>query len=285
MSKSICITGANGFVGRHMVKYFTEKGNAIIEIDKTNNIDMLDDQLIAKIRRFDILIHLAANTYVPDSYENPVKFFKYNYLLTLAALELCRKFQAHFIFFSSYIYGKPRYIPIDENHPIDGFNPYAHSKIICEELCQAYNRHFQIPLTIVRPFNIYGPGQDERFLISKIIKMAKEEGDVLLDDPFPRRDYIYIEDVLTFTDLLIQNCGHSFFDLFNLGTGKDYSVQEIISMISEEMHFSYNFTNKIRTNEINLTKCDVSKAKNILNWEPKISMKQGLKEIINASKE
>ena len=85
-------------------------------------------------------------------------------------LELARQWKVPFIFASSYVYGPPDYLPIDEKHPVKAVNPYMASKALCEDLCKSYARSFDIPVTIIRPFNIYGPGQPDHFLIPKIVK-------------------------------------------------------------------------------------------------------------------
>jgi nucleoside-diphosphate-sugar epimerase len=280
MIRSVCITGAGGFLGSRLCGHFSRLGVEVEPVDIRNHSDLLDERVSSRIRPVDCIVHLAANTYVPDSHAHPEKFLRVNYLLTLSALELCRRSGARFIYFSSYVYGRPRYLPVDENHPVDGFNPYACSKLIGEELCRAYQRHFNVRLSIVRPFNIYGPGQDDRFLIPKIVKMARE-GNVLLENPDPRRDFLHVDDVMTFMEKLVGYGDGPDADVFNLGSGIDYSVDEIARMVQDELHFTLNYEHRTRPEEILLTRCDISKAGRILRWNPTVTMKDGLRRLIH----
>ena len=192
----IVITGSSGFIGTRLVPRLKQAGHDVVSIDIRDGIDITNWDQIQGIASFDLLIHLAALTFVPDSYLNPRKMYLLNVLGTLNMLQLCHKNKAKMIFTSSYVYGVPKYMPIDEEHPIVAFNPYSQSKLIGEQLCSAYNRDFGIPIIIFRPFNLYGLGQNENFLISLIIKQLKEKREVLLKDPRPKRDFIHVDDVV-----------------------------------------------------------------------------------------
>ena len=127
----IAVAGSEGFVGKHVCKQLDAAGHEIVSIDVANGIDLCDAGIIEQIPPIDVFIHLANLVYVPASYINPERFYRVNYLTTLNALEVCRKFHARLVYISSYIYGPPRYLPVDENHPINPFNPYAQTKVIC----------------------------------------------------------------------------------------------------------------------------------------------------------
>ena len=159
----ILITGFSGFIGKYLIELLKQTTHELILLDISNGFDICDWEQIKHFVGLDAIIHLANLSFVPASYEQPKKFYESNYLSTLNMLELCRINHAKMIFFSSYVYGHPQYQPIDENHPIQAFNPYAQTKVICESLCEGYNRDFHIPVTIFRPFNIYGKGQNPDF--------------------------------------------------------------------------------------------------------------------------
>ena len=200
---------------------------------------------------------------------------------TLNMLELCRKNKARLIFTSSYVYGNPSYLPIDEKHPIKAFNPYAQSKIIGENLCEIYSNNFDISVVVLRLFNVYGKGQSENFLIPSIIKQIKSEK-IVLNDLNPKRDYIYIDDLLDVYFKLI-NKEFSGFKLFNIGSGESVSIKKIISTIELKINKKFDIISldKIRKNEIKETKADISKISKYINWQPKISFKDGLHKILN----
>jgi UDP-glucose 4-epimerase len=271
------VTGSSGFVGSHLIAKLAKADIETIEIDLAKGRDITDWKQLEDIEGFDLMIHLAGRSYVPDSYEEPGEFYHTNIVGTLNALELCRKTGARMIFISSYVYGVPEYLPIDEKHPTVAFNPYAQTKLIGEELCQAYNRDFGLSSIVIRPFNIYGKGQGGHFLIPTIISQARS-GAISLNDLRPRRDYIHIDDV---TDLLIKAMDYdkSGFEIFNAGSGESYSVEEIARMVAGELGGNIPIESKgnERKCEVPDTIADISKAKDLLDWEPRIKFEDGLK--------
>jgi UDP-glucose 4-epimerase len=194
----IAISGSEGFIGQALKSKLSLNINTeLICIDIKNGDDLSYKKILDRIKEFDVFVHLAALSFVPDSYTKPHTFFDINFNTTLNALELCRKYKAKMIFLSSYVYGKPHYLPIDEKHPINAFNPYAQTKIIGEKLCESYNKDFNVPCFILRPFNIYGPRQNSLFLLPSILEQIKAgQKKILLNDPTPRRDFVNIYDVI-----------------------------------------------------------------------------------------
>ena len=277
---TITVTGSSGFVGQSLVKRLHEKGYQVTELDFAKGVDLTDWNQVKSITGMNCLIHLAGKTFVPDSYENPGDFFRTNILCLINALELCRLHKAKMVFASSYVYGIPAYLPIDEAHPVSAFNPYAATKLIGEQICRDYHKHFGIRIVILRPFNIYGPGQDKRFLIPSIIAQA-EKGRITLRDPVPKRDFVYIDDV---TDAYMHTLLYdgSEFQTFNIASGLSYSVRQICDLVTRlydkpiEVHFSC----EKRPNEINDIIGDYNKAKELLSWEPTSDITKGLKRIV-----
>ena len=275
----IAVTGSEGFVGKKLVENLKQENHQVIEIDLSKGIDITKTTDCETIPYFDTMIHLAAKSFVPDSYITPIDFYFTNTVGTLNMLELCRKYNARFIFTSSYVYGIPIYLPIDENHPLMAFNPYSDSKIMGEELCRSYQKFFNVNSIIVRPFNIYGNLQHDNFLISSIIKQA-QSGTINLQDSRPRRDYIYIDDIILAYIKIVNNLDLKF-ETFNLGSGISYSVKQVTDIINS-LHsgkLKINFSEKQRPNEVLDTVADISNAKRLLDWFPKISIEKGLEKI------
>jgi len=277
----IAVTGSTGFVGKKLVLALEEANYRVVEIDLLNGIDVTSFENCLKIPKFDIIIHLAGKSFVPDSYINPKDFYYTNYLGTLNTLELCRKFNARMIFTSSYVYGIPQYLPIDEKHPVISFNPYADSKIQGEKLCESYYNFFKVKSVIVRPFNIYGKGQNDNFLISSIFKQA-QTGEIHLSDSKPRRDYVHIDDVVS-AYLKIIDSHDLDFEIFNIGYGQSYSVKEITGTVNKlfDNKLEIYFSELERPNEVPDTRADITKAKRMLAWEPKISLIDGIKKCLD----
>lgn len=279
----ILITGYSGFIGSYLQKKLEKTEHELILVDIANGTNICDWQQVKQYEGMDVIVHLANLSFVPASYEQPKKFYETNYLSTLNMLELCRLNNAKMVFFSSYIYGHPQYQPIDENHPTQAFNPYSQTKVICESLCEGYNRDFKVPITIFRPFNIYGTGQNPDFLIPSIIQQAKT-GKIVIKDDRPKRDYIHVEDIIDaiITAIETENTDKSI-QKFNLGSGVSYSVKEIVDMVRGlfDTEIEYICTHEIRPNDVMDTIADISKIQNESHWKPSISILEGLKKMVS----
>jgi len=279
----ILITGHSGFIGSYLQKKLEKTEHELILVDIANGTNICDWQQVKQYEGMDVIVHLANLSFVPASYEQPKRFYETNYLSTLNMLELCRLNNAKMVFFSSYIYGHPQYQPIDENHPTQAFNPYAQTKVICESLCEGYNRDFKVPITIFRPFNIYGTGQNPDFLIPSIIQQAKT-GKIVIKDDRPKRDYIHVEDIVDaiITTIETENADKSI-QKYNLGSGLSYSVKEIVDMVRGlfDTEIEYICTHEIRPNDVLNTIADISKIQNKLQWKPSISILEGLTKMVS----
>ena len=278
--KTIAVTGSSGFIGRHLLGALREQQYNIIEIDIEKDLDISDWSKARNIPHFDIIIHLAAKTFVPDSFKRPHEFYFVNQSSTLNVLELARINSASVIYFSSYLYGTPEYLPIDEKHPLKPHNPYAQSKIICEKICEGYYRDFGVPVIIFRPFNIYGPCQNSSFLIPSIIEQLKS-GEIILKDPRPKRDFIHVSDIIHAVMLAIK-LENSGLETFNLGSGNSYSVEEIVNLIVKYSgkRTVVKYTNEYRPGEVLDTIADIKKITTKLNWSPSVNIEKGLNALL-----
>ena len=250
----IAVAGSDGFVGRNVCAQLEAKGHTILKIDITNGIDLCDNSIIENIEPIDCFIHLANLVFVPASYKDPEKFYRINYLTTLNALEICRKHNARLVYASSYIYGAPQYLPVDENHPVCPFNPYAQTKVICEKICEGYNRDFKVKVSILRPFNIYGVGQKGMLLIPEIISQIKEgKKEIQLKSASPRRDYVNVVDVAGAFVACIEDTND--FNVYNVCSGTSVSVREVTEIIKKYLaeKVTFSFAESDRPNEINET--------------------------------
>ncbi len=278
----ILITGNNGFIGTYLTQKLKKEGHELVLCDLSNGVNIKNWDEISGIAGFDAIIHLANLSFVPASFVDPKLFYETNYLTTLNMLELCRLNNARLIYFSSYMYGAPDYQPIDEKHPLKAYNPYSQTKLICESLCQGYHRDFKVPITIFRPFNIYGKGQNPDFLIPTIINQAKT-GKITIKDDRPKRDYIHVSDIVEAVAAVLKKPAKSSeIQIYNLGSGKSYSVKELIDMVSNlyETKPEYVCLNEIRQNEVMDTIADISKIKDEIGWQPMVSLEQGIKELV-----
>ena len=279
----IAVAGSEGFIGQHVCALLTQKGYDIVPIDIINGTDLCHDSIVDEVPAIDSFIHLANLGNVQASYNNPVQYYRANYLATLNALEICRRHQARFIYASSsYVYGIPQYLPIDENHPLCSTNPYAQTKLICERLCQGYNRDFGVKVSILRPFNIYGIGQKGMALIPEIVEQLKEDKQqILLKNPIPKRDYVNVTDAAAAFVRCTQD--NNDYCAYNICSGKSISVKQITELINKHLKKKvvFNFQEQGESNPADEIRGCNKKLKKT-GWKPIKTFEQGIIEILNA---
>jgi nucleoside-diphosphate-sugar epimerase len=280
MTDTILVTGAHGFIGRHLAAALVKQGY-IVDRHTRDDGDIARASL--PYEKVTHVFHLAARTFVPESWSHPHAFYETNVLGTVNVLELCRRRQASLTLVSSYVYGPPQQLPVSEQHPLCAFNPYAHSKILAEEAARYYAEQFRIPVTIVRPFNVYGPGQSDEFLIPSLIRQALSPScdRIAIQDPRPRRDYLFVSD---FVELLVIMLQHRACGTYNAGSGQSVSIQEVVDAINSFLPVkkAISSTGASRPDEVMDVVADVRKAWQQLQWRPTTSLEAGLKQMIDA---
>jgi nucleoside-diphosphate-sugar epimerase len=278
--KSVLVTGSSGFIGQTLVRSFDTNQYRIIECPSSQIVNLCNIEEINSLPKADVIIHLAAKSFIPESFVNPVSFYSNNLLSTLNILDKAKGDGSKVIFLSTYVYGNPEYLPIDELHPINPLNPYTQSKIICEDFCRAYYRDFGVPSVVLRLFNVYGPGQGNSFIIPSILAQLKKPI-IELKDSRPRRDFVYIDDVVS---AIIASTEYvsSGFDIFNVGSGKSVSIKEVSNIIKSLTGTSaeIRFNEQTRKGEVLDTVADIRKIKSVLNWIAEVSIEEGLKRLI-----
>lgn len=279
MKKNILVTGANGFIGKELINKLIING---YKVTAHTNADGDISSCNLDYPNIEHVVHLAAMTYVPDSWVNTPEFYKVNFLGTENVLEFCRKNKCSLTFLSTYVYGTPMYNPIDENHRTVPNTPYNHSKLLAEELCKFYSDKFDVPITILRPFNIYGEGQKDCFLIPTIIRQIIDPKIKIIEvmDLRPKRDYLYIDDLIS---AIILTIAGDRFSVYNVGSGKSVSVEEVIKAVLAVTGIKkqYKSKNIERKHEIMDACANINKIKSELGWMPAFSLEQGIGYIIS----
>ena len=279
MANRILVTGASGFVGRALV---SELANRRYHVLRHDSCDGDIASCAFPNEAVEHVFHLAGRSYVPESWERPLEFYRTNVLGCVNVLELCRRRGSSMTFVSSYVYGNPERLPISEEHPRLAVNPYAQSKMLAEDVCQFYADKFAIPICIVRPFNLYGPGQAERFLIPSLVGQALYDPAhrITVADARPRRDFLYISD---FVELLLLTLGSRAAGIYNAGSGESVSIRDavdvLITVVGERTLVSRN---ERRRDEILEVRADIGKAKRELGWEPVVSFREGIVALVDA---
>ena len=280
MNDKILITGSSGFIGRNLKAELLKRKFQIEEFNSAQG-DIAETKL--NFSNISHVFHLAGKSFVPDSWKNPEEFKRVNVDGIRNVLEFCKSNGACLTFVSSYVYGIPEKLPISESHPVHPSNPYAESKKRAEDVCMEFSN--EVPVTILRPFNIYGIGQPDYFLIPEIIKQLHDDStsEITLLDLKPKRDYLFMDDFINSLILLFENIKQG---VFNIGSGYSMSVEEIVNVIFQVSGKSKKIISKEekRKNEIPDVIADISKIRDETRWEPKISFQEGIKRILASKK-
>lgn len=280
--KKILITGANGFIGKNFIDEYKNKFE-IIKVARDSKFDVLDLDALLEINEVDTVLHFSAKTFVPDSFEKPYDFYNFNIKSTLNIAEFCRlKKVKKIIYLNSYTYGSPKYLPIDEKHPVSFHSPYNKSKYIAEQLLFQYLENISDVVSL-RLFNIYGKYQGDNFLIPTIFKQLLS-GKVIIKDLKPKRDYLYIKDLTNLIDKVISTKNVN--GMYNVGSGESHSVEELLKEIQLHSNIEFDIIseNITRKNEVLDCVADIKKIKNEFSWSPKYSLKDGIIDYLNEVK-
>ena len=275
------ITGSEGFIAKKLIEKLDGEEDLIGLNRDAGDLSIISlHDLINTETKVDMVFHLAARTFVPNAWKKPEEFIKENIASTLNVLNYCRLNKIPLLYMSAYIYGDQQELPIKENAAVLPSNPYAHSKLLCEQICEYYVQAFSLDITILRPFNVYGSGQDKNFLIPEIIEQIKTKDKLVVDYLKPRRDYIHVEDLVE--AIIASSKIIKGFQVYNIGSGFSVSVKNIIELIEEIIGRSLEIEerNIIRNNELMDVVADISKASDSFSWKPKLTLKEGLKRIL-----
>ena len=275
----ILITGSSGFIGKEIVKRL-DKSKVITDSNNSERIDLQNREQVLKLDSVDIVIHLGGKT--PQKELKWSEYFDNNVIGTLNVLEYCiQKKVKKMIYVSSYVYGNPKYCPVDENHPINPHNAYTESKYLGERLCEFYCNRSDLNLIILRPFNIFGESMRDGFLITNLINSVKTDKKLTIVNKNSKRDFLHVDD---FVDLIVKLIDYDFkFEIFNVGAGESYSFEDIIKKIeritSQKINAEYEENKEIFIDDI---RADISKIKNKTNWQPRIKFDKGLEKMLKS---
>ncbi|MBD3188679.1 NAD-dependent epimerase/dehydratase family protein [Candidatus Bathyarchaeota archaeon] len=307
--KRVLITGASGFIGKNLVLHYSSQEGmdlvhllhrgpfpprlqAIIESKsffKQDTLDILDYEALRESSLdYDLIIHLAALSDIPTSIKEPRKSFKVNCEGFINICEIARLSSQEpllLAFSSASVYGKPEYLPINEHHPLNGNTPYAIQKSMVEDISKCYLEMYGLSIIMIRPFNLYGPFQDERFLIATIINQALASSDIMLGNPYPVRNFTFIDDFIEAILLLVDARDQAVGEIFNVGNDEGISVkmlaEKIIQLIGHDLQLSFK-KERFRKSKIEINKltCDAQKIKSLTGWIPRHTLEQGLLKTI-----
>lgn len=305
----ILVTGADGFIGSHLTEILSHSGFQVTALSQYNSFnnwgwleesdclknievitgDVRDLNFCRKITKdLDVIFHLAALIGIPYSYIAPDSYLETNIkgTLNMSQAAVDNKIK-HFIHAStSEVYGTAQYVPIDERHPLQPQSPYSASKIAAEAMAMSFHHSFELPLTIVRPFNTYGPRQSARAVIPNIItQIASGAKQIKLGSLTPTRDFNYVEDTCNgFISLLNKKAAIG--EVINIGSNSEISISNTLDIIQELMGSDVEVLTeeeRIRpeNSEVQRLWCDNTKIHNISGYLPKIGIREGLEKTID----
>ncbi|PHS31930.1 MAG: NAD-dependent dehydratase [Alkaliphilus sp.] len=308
--RRILVTGADGFIGSHLVEKLLDEGHEVKAFTYYNSfntwgwLDTLPVEKLKKIEVFagdirdpngvreamkgiDEVYHLAALIAIPFSYHSPDSYVDTNIKGTLNILQAARDLNISRILVTSTseVYGTARYVPIDEEHPFQGQSPYSATKIGADRIAESFYKSFDLPITIVRPFNTYGPRQSARAIIPTIITQllaGKEE--IQLGSLTPTRDFNYVKDTVN-GFIEIAKSEKTIGEEINIATQQEISIGKLAEELSKQINPNARIVcdeQRLRPekSEVNRLLGSNEKIKRLTNWKPQYTFEQGLAETI-----
>jgi dTDP-glucose 4,6-dehydratase len=238
----------------------------------------------------DTLYHLAADPYIPMSYDYPERFMRTNFQGTLNVLMTSKTFEVKRIvhYSTSEVYGSAQTAPMNEEHPTLPHSVYAVSKLAGDQLCRVLAKEQGVPVVIVRPFNCYGPRETHPYVIPEIISQLARSEEVTLGNLEARRDFTYVDDTARAVSMLATKQGIDG-EVFNVGSGRDYSVKELaeatgLIMRNGQMKIRLD-KSRLRPYDVSRLICDNSKVRKLTGWKPEVSLEEGLRRTVQWYKE
>ena len=307
--KNVLVTGADGFIGSHLVEALVAEGYKVKALSQYNSFnnwgwienvnckdkieiltgDIRDPHYCKFITKgIDMIFHLAALIAIPYSYIAPGSYVDTNIKGTLNICQAAKENGNIRIIHTSTseVYGTAQYVPIDENHPIQAQSPYSATKIAADAMAMSFYNAFNLPIAIARPFNTYGPRQSARAVIPTIItQIANGAKEIKLGDVTPTRDFNYVEDTCR-GFIALAECDESIGQTVNIGSNFEISIGDTLNLIKELIDSDVKFiTDKQRIrpekSEVFRLWCDNSKIKKLTGFKPQVDIKEGLQKTID----
>lgn len=307
-SKKVLVTGGGGFIGSHLTEKLVALGadtRALVSyrsdgtwgwLDTSlmkNQIEVLagdvrdQDSVHRAVEGCHVVFHLAALIGIPYSYEAPMAYIRTNVEGSANVFQAARRFQVERVIqtSTSETYGSANYIPMDEDHPLQGQSPYSASKIGADKIAEAFYRSFGLPITTVRPFNTYGPRQSTRAVIPTIITQALNCCSIHLGNITPTRDFNYVEDTVN-GFIKAAESSTAIGETINLGSGTEISIgalaDAIISLVGGENVNIKHEPRRVRpdNSEVDRLCAENRKAREMLGWSQQFSLEKGLTQTV-----
>jgi len=301
--KKVLVTGGAGFIGSTLVRQLLERGYKVTVLDNLSigaieNLpdgdgslkviagDVRDFEMIsAVIQGHDYVLHLAAQAFIPMSYDLPVKCASVNALGSLNVFKACLDHDIKRIVHvsSSEVYGPSRYTPMDERHPTNPVSTYAVAKLAADLWAQTMAFEHKLPVVILRPFNTYGFRDTLPRFIPEVIRQCLKEPAIKVGNLDSSRDYTFVADTAR-AMILAMECDGVEREIINFGTGKSPKMSEILEIILERINYEKEViqdTSRLRPHDVNNLTADATKAQKLLGWKPEVELEEGIRMTID----
>jgi len=308
MGKRVLVTGADGFIGSHLTEALVQRGDGVRAFVRYNSfnswgwLDHADPEVQDAVEVFagdvrdpngvreamrdvDVVYHLAALISIPYSYHSPDMYVDTNVKGTLNVLQAARDLGTDKVIHTSTseVYGSAQFVPITEEHPLQGQSPYSASKIGADQMALSFYRSFDTPVAVIRPFNTYGPRQSRRAIIPEVItQIASGKRTLELGNLRPTRDFTFVEDTAR-GFMAVADVEESIGEVTNVGSGFEISIRELVDLIAETMEVDIKVTTaeermRPEKSEVDRLYADISKAEERLGWTPDFGGREGFKQ-------
>lgn len=313
--EDVLLTGGAGFIGSALLKGLLEHDNTVTVLDNfvTGDISNVKDAVqridgsredleddinliqgdllkadladVLESKDIDYVFHLAAEPYIPSSFDRPEKFLSVNANGTLRLLSACREVGVERIvaYSSSEVYGTAEEVPMSEEHRMYPQSTYAVSKLAADRLCFTQYHEQDLPVVILRQFNCYGPRETHPYIVPELIRQLTDGPSLSLGNVDARRDLSYVTDAARGA-MKLANCPAAEGEIVNLGYGEDCSVEELAHLVAEEMgHEEISIDveqERFRPLDVQRLCCDYSKATDLIGYEPQVSLREGIRRTV-----
>ncbi len=296
------VTGGAGFIGSAVVAELCRLGAKVTVLDDFSfgdlqNVrdykarimcgDLREEEAVLKaVKDQEVIFHLAARPFIPLCYERPKEFFEVNSLGTLNLMLAALQEEPEFIVnvSSSEIYGSAQYVPMDEKHPTNPHSTYAVSKLAADRICFTLHKEHSLPVCLIRPFNTYGPRETHPYIVPEVISQFSRSNVINCGNLETTRDFTYIEDTVRAL-ILAGRRRQAIGKVINIGSGVEIKMRDLVHLIAKLMEVEnpkiVQNKSKIRPFDVNRLYADNTRAREILGWEPKVTLEEGLRKTVD----
>lgn len=276
--RSVLITGSSGFIGKHLKEALTKDGVEVVSFDRAENLNVVNPKDFDNLPKVEVVFHLGAVSGYKDSNSDTSLAYEVNVGGTVNVLEYCRRVGTKMMFPSTYVYKEPHTEYKNETDQTQTSTHYAQTKLLGERACQFYSRVFKVNTLIMRTLNVYGPGQNSKYIVPIIAEHVMQEKPLTLTKPEVERTYINIFDLVG-AYIKLAKAETEPGEVYNVAGEKPTSLAELVSMVEKVSgkKAQIEYSGQSRPHDVDMNRFDISKIKGKIDWKPEVELEAGLK--------